>query len=108
MTFGVSEIQKTSGIRYFRKFILISLGILLLIVNSASGQQPKETKRVLILFTVQKGMPGRILVEEGMRVSLEQSEDFQFEYFIDYMDRYRFSDASYQKNLLSKIENTLF
>ena len=100
MTFGVSKIQKTSGIPYIRKLILISLGSLLLIVNLASGQQPKETKRIFILFTVQKGMPGQILVEEGMRVSLENSTDFQFEYFFEYMDRYRFTDASYKKNLL--------
>ena len=72
----------------------------MLIVNVASGQQPKEIKRVFILFTGLKGLPGHVLTEEGMRVSLEKIEDFQFEYFIEYMDYYRFTDASYKKNLL--------
>jgi len=101
MTFGGSKIQKTSGVRYIRKLILISLGSLLLIVNVTSGQPPKETKRILILFEGRKDLPAYVLAEEGMRVSLEKSTDFQFEYYIEYMDYYRFKDASYQENLLS-------
>jgi len=85
---------------FSRKLILISLGSLLLIVNLANGQQPKETKRVLILITGQKNVPGYVLAEEAMRASLDQSMDFQIEYFIEHMDRYRFKDASYQKILL--------
>jgi hypothetical protein len=92
--------QKTSGIRYIRKLIIISLGSLLLIVTLASGQQAKETKRILILFEGLKDLPAYVFTEEGMRVSLEQSINFQFEYFIEYMDYYRFKNASYQENLL--------
>ena len=67
MTFGGSEIQKTTGMRYIRKLILFSLGSLLLIVTLANGQQPVETKRVLILLAGQLGVPGYVLAEEGMR-----------------------------------------
>jgi PAS domain S-box-containing protein len=100
MTLGGSEIQKKSGIRYVRKMILISLGSLLLIVNLASGQQPKETKRVLILITGQMDVPGYELSRKGMHAALDQSTDFHFEYFIEYIDWYRFKDKSYEKDLL--------
>jgi hypothetical protein len=99
MICGGSKIQKRSGIRYIRKLILIFLGSLLLIVNLASGQQPKETKRVLILITGQKNVPGYVLSEEGIRAVLDQSTDFEIEYFIEHMDSYRFKDASFKKKL---------
>ena len=72
MTFGGSEIQKTTGMRYIRKLILFSLGSLLLIVTLANGQQPDETKRVLILLAGQMGVPGYVLAEEGMRTAGRQ------------------------------------
>jgi PAS domain S-box-containing protein len=100
MTFGGSKIEKIAGIRYIRMVILISLGSLLMIGNVAGVQQPKEAKRVLMLFSGQKDLPGQILAEEGMRASLQQSKDFKFEYFIEYLDRYRFSDVSYRKSML--------
>ncbi|MGD8975179.1 MAG: hypothetical protein PVJ56_17890 [Desulfobacterales bacterium] len=53
--------------RYFSNLILISLGSLLLIGILANGQQPVETKRVLILLTAQIGAPGYVLAEECMR-----------------------------------------
>ena len=43
----------------------------MLISNLASGQQPKETKRVLILIVGQKGVPGYVLSEGGMRAVLD-------------------------------------
>ena len=69
MTFGGSEIQKTTGMRYIRKLILSSLGSLLLIVTLANSQQPYEAKRVLILLAGQMGVPGYVLAEEGMRTA---------------------------------------
>jgi len=100
MTSGRSKIRKASGNRYIRKLVLVTLGSLLLTVALANGQQPKVTNRVLILITGAMGVPGHHLSEEGMRASLEQTIDFQFEYFIEYMDRFRFKDTSYQKDLL--------
>ena len=101
MMFGFSKIQKKSVFQYIGTLTLISLGSLLLFVNGASGQHPKETKRVFILFSGQNDLPGQLLNKEGKQVSLEKAEDFQFEYFIEYMDSYRFTDASHKKNLLN-------
>lgn len=78
---------------------LVTLLSFMLSALPAIGQQPKETKHVLILITGQNDVPGFIYSEEGMREILDQSEDFQFEYFIEYMDSYRFNDASYKKDL---------
>jgi len=80
--------------------VLISLGNLLLIVNSVGGQQPKETKRVLILITGQMDVPGYELSRKGMQTAFAKSTDFHFEYFIEYLDWYRFKDTSYEKGLL--------
>jgi PAS domain S-box-containing protein len=101
MTFGGSKIQKTSGIRYIHRLILVALGSLLLIVNVAGGQQRKETKRVLIILAGQMYVPGYELAEKETREALNKNTDFQFEYFIEYMDRYRFDEVPFQKKLLS-------
>jgi hypothetical protein len=60
MTFGLPRIQKASVSPYIPKLILVSLGSLLLLVTAAGAQKPKETKRVLILFTGQKDLPDEI------------------------------------------------
>lgn len=96
-----SHIQNTPMRWYILTQMLIAIGGALLLVYPACGQMPKETKRVLILLTGQLGVPGYELAKEGMLASLEQSNDFRFEYFIEYMDRYRFKDKSYQNDLLS-------
>ena len=67
---------------------------------SASGQPPKETKRVFVLFSTQKDLPGIDLAEKGLRASLEKTEDFKIEYFFEYMDRFRFPEAPSNKDLL--------
>ena len=69
MTFGGSEIQNTTGMRYIRKLILSSLGSLLLIATLANGHQTDETKRILILLAGQMGVPGYVLAEEEMRTA---------------------------------------
>ena len=101
MISGQSKNTVPSVSRHLPGWVLIVLAGLLIIGTPASGQQPKVTKRVLILLTGQHGVPGCVLAEEGMRASLDQSTDFKIEYFIEYMDRYRFNDVSYQKDLLN-------
>jgi hypothetical protein len=49
---------------------------------------------------------GYALAEDGMRVVLDQNTDFQFEYFIEYIDRFRFKDTFYQKDLLDLYRNS--
>ncbi|MFW2366836.1 MAG: PAS domain S-box protein, partial [Desulforhopalus sp.] len=66
----------------------------------AQGQEKKVTKHVLLLITGQKDVPGYTLSEEEMKKALEQSKDYRFEYYVEYMDRYRFNDISYQNDLL--------
>jgi len=82
------------------KLCVIILGSLVLIALPASGQQTKETKRVLILITGQLGVPGYEIAREAMESSLGKSTNFQIELFVEYMDFYRFDDASYNKTLL--------
>jgi hypothetical protein len=68
----------------------------------ASGQQTKETKRVLILITGQLGAPGYEIAREAMESSLGKSTNFQIELFVEYMDFYRLGDASYNKTLFDR------
>jgi PAS domain S-box-containing protein len=89
--------------KFESQFICTVIGVFLtsflLLVHPANSEQAKETKHVLILITGQKDLAGYILSEKGMRAAFDQSKDFQFEYFIEYMDRYRFSDAAYQNDM---------
>jgi len=99
MTIACSKIQKNVGIPRILKLVLIFLGSLLLVVSLANGQQTKDTKRVLILITGQMGLPGYELAREEIIASLDQSVDYECEYFIEYMDYYRFQSASYYEDL---------
>jgi hypothetical protein len=80
---------------------LIAFGTLLLLANLASGEYPKETKRVLIILAGQMYVPGYELAEKEIRAALDKNTDFQFKYFIEYMNRYRFKEVPFQKKLLS-------
>lgn len=80
--------------------ILISVVGLMLIVHPAGGQQPKETKRILLLVSGLVTMPGYKMAIEGIQAAFSSSAEFRFRYFIEHMDNLRFNDTNYHQILI--------
>ncbi|HHP7236582.1 MAG TPA: ABC transporter substrate-binding protein, partial [Desulfobacterales bacterium] len=64
------------------------------------GTEPKEEKRVLVLFTGQSDLPAYPAVEKGIKSSLNADTQFHIEYFIEFLDAYRYPDRINDQYLL--------
>jgi len=64
-----------------------------------AGYEPKDEKRILILFGAQSDLSAFGLVEKGIKSSLEAGSEFRIEYFIEYMDRFRDADPTHYRLL---------
>jgi signal transduction histidine kinase/ABC-type uncharacterized transport system substrate-binding protein len=72
-----------------------------LLFNSLTyGNELREEKRVLILFTAQSDLPAYPMVVKGVKSSLQAGTEFHIEYFIQYMDYYRNPDPADAQLLL--------
>ena len=87
---------------FIGKFVLILLatGILFLFHSSATASAQKAEKKILLLFSGQSDIPAYPLILKGIKSGLEATNAFRFEYFIEYMDRYRSTDQTYYQQLL--------
>lgn len=65
---------------------------------SATGSEPIKKKRVLILFAGQSDTPAHSFIVRGIKSALAAGTEFQVEYFLEYLDRFRnTSRAHYEK-----------
>jgi signal transduction histidine kinase len=55
----------------------------------------KETRRVLVLFSQEKGHPGHDLTEQGIRQAFLSNPGLDVELYMEYLDGSRFSDPSH-------------
>ena len=79
---------------------LLAFVFYLLLHSLAAGYEPKEEKRVLILFAAQSDLPTYQLVEKGIKSSLKAGMEYRIEYFIEYMDSYRKADPSLLRKII--------
>jgi signal transduction histidine kinase/ABC-type uncharacterized transport system substrate-binding protein len=72
---------------------------LLALALSAQWVQPplaaKEIRRVLVLFTLEKGHPAHDLTEQGIREGFSSNPAFDVVLYIEYLDSARFPDPSH-------------
>ena len=72
---------------------------LLALALSAQWVQPplaaKEIRRVLVLFTLEKGHPAHDLTEQGIREGFSSNPVFDVVLYIEYLDSSRFPDPSH-------------
>jgi DNA-binding NtrC family response regulator/ABC-type uncharacterized transport system substrate-binding protein len=91
---------------YFRRvkkwYLFLIATVLLFGLNfSVSASAPKSVKRVLVLFPGQSDLATYPLAERGIKSALAAGAEFRIEYFIEYMDRYRYSDQTHYQQLLA-------
>jgi PAS domain S-box-containing protein len=74
------------------RVISIVLALLLLLFCSEGlASSPKELKRVLILYSLDKGHPGHDLTDQGIRAAFRSNELFEVQVYAEYLDTGRFS-----------------
>ena len=59
----------------------------------------KETKRVLLLFSLDKGHPGHILTDKGIVEVLRVNKAFDAQIFAEYLDMNRFPDPAQTRSV---------
>ena len=91
-----------SSFRFIGKWSLLLFAALLFFLCQvpAAGSAEKEVKKVLILFPGQSDLAAYPLTEKGIKSALKAVPEFRIEYFIEYMDRYRYGDQSHYRQLL--------
>ena len=86
------------SIIFIGKFVLIlhaTIFLFLFHFSTTASAFKEEKKKILILFTAQSDTPAYTFIEKGIKQALEATRGFRFEYFIEYMDRYRNTDQTY-------------
>ena len=81
------------------KIILFVL-LTLLLNTFAFASDSVGLKKVLMLYSNKNPMSYSDLVDQGIHSALESSEIDKFEYYIEYMDKTRFSDKLYAQSQL--------
>jgi PAS domain S-box-containing protein len=67
------------------------LALVLLLSASGIAATPKESRRVLILYSEEKGHPAHDLTDQGIRAAFRSNELFEVRVYAEYLDVSRFS-----------------
>lgn len=74
-------------------FFLVS--ILFLIAGAVPSQAGKDTKRILVLYSQEKGHPAHDLTEKGIRAAFLSNSSFDVQFYTEYLDVGRFQGPSH-------------
>ena len=84
--------------------LLFSLLFLLVLLPSwavaTAAPAIPETKRVLLLYSLDKGHPGHILTEQGIIEVFRKNKSFDVQLFTEYLDMNRFPDPAQTRSRL--------
>jgi len=83
-----------------KRSIVFLLALLSLPLSTGWAQPTlaaKETRRVLVLFSQEKGHPAHDLTEQGIRHGFRSNPAFDVELYLEYLDVGRFSDPSHAR-----------
>ncbi|HTZ40624.1 MAG TPA: ATP-binding protein [Syntrophales bacterium] len=74
-----------------RKITPLCLAFLLLLSSSGLASLPKESKRVLLLYSEEKADPAHELTDQGIRAVFRSNQLFNVQLYTEYLDLTRFS-----------------
>jgi signal transduction histidine kinase len=63
--------------------------------QSSAGQESPRPKRVLMLFSEGKDVPGNIMQEQAVRAEMQKAASFQLQFSSEYLDASHFSDQEH-------------
>jgi hypothetical protein len=77
-------------VMWIYRFISPAL-LVLLLLQPLYGAEPRETKRVLLLYSEEKADPAHELTDQGIRAVFRSNKLFDVKLFTEYLDLARFS-----------------
>jgi PAS domain S-box-containing protein len=80
------------------RFILL---LMLLYLSPASASDSLQAKNVLLLFSLEPGLPAYDLIYANLRATLDKQTNEPINYYIEYLDCSRFPNEEYQRQLFS-------
>lgn len=81
------------------RMLTFLLALLLLLSSSGFASSPKEIKRVLVLYSLDKGHPAHELTDKGIREAFESNKLFQVQIYREYLDTSRFPEPRYASSM---------
>ena len=98
----VTRLFADTEVSMFR-FLSLILMILALLphpgVAATTPSATQETKRVLVLYSLDKGHPGHILTEQGLNEVFRANKAFDVQLFTEYLDMNRFPGPAQTKSV---------
>lgn len=82
-----------------RSTALATVLLLIFLVKPAYAEDPKETKRILVLYSEDKCHPAHELTERGIRETLDSDKRFNFRLYTEYLDLSRFAGPIHLHNI---------
>ena len=79
------------------KIIPLVLALLLLLSSGGLASSPKEPKRVLILYSQERGHPAHDLTDSGIREAFRSNTLFEVQLYSEYLDLGRFSGPGHHE-----------
>ena len=70
---------------------------LLLLIQPLYAAEPRETKRVLLLYSEDKAHPAHELTDQGIRAAFRSNKLFDFQLYTEYLDLARFSGPGHTR-----------
>jgi PAS domain S-box-containing protein len=75
----------------------VSPALLLLLIFGLAAAEPREAKRVLVLYSEDKDNPGQVMVEDGIRQGFRLNKLFDVQLYTEYLDVSRFGGLSHAR-----------
>ena len=92
--FSLRTIRRTRRIA-FTFLALISIARLAGLAQNAADQEHSRSKRVLMLFSEGKDVPGNIQMEQAVRGAMQKASTNRIEFLAEYLDASHFSGPEY-------------
>ena len=85
-------------------FPIFLLAIWMLSASSAVAQDTGQRQRILLLFTHQSDQPGQVIMEQGIRSTLESGATVPLEIYSEYLDAVRTPLEDYEQELAVQLQ----
>jgi PAS domain S-box-containing protein len=84
---------------------LLALATVIFCASSLSAQTDQATKRVLMVFSHQSDNPAQMVVENGIRSTLEKNSPVPIETYSEYLDAVRTPIDGYENELVDQLQH---
>jgi PAS domain S-box-containing protein len=88
-------------LRMMKRSAILSaaLALSLLLAQPLVATEPKETKRVLVLYGEGKALPAHESTDRGLRAAFQSSQSFDVQLYPEYLDDSRFGGAGHARTM---------